>query len=793
MRSSGRFAVGSWLLASALWAQAPELANVLAPFADNDLPRWLSRLHGWQHDQAVAQLAALGPCAHRCLFGRVRLPHAGPYKDYTGAFGGFGPESAWALPGLLELAAGPSGLATPLGLMQRLGPTARPLIPLLERQRGDVGKALAAALVNAAPVDVEPRPLPRPDTVDAAWRNPLLALLSEPAERSRWWPALQAAIAIDDATAGAAAAVLVHQSFAADATVGEHARDLLRALRCHFAAFAVLDLDIASALPEPARSTEMRRCVLATSPALTPPTANLGLPAPGRDALLQLANAKDPQTRFLAALSAAMHQASNDPPTIQDTALLQQLAADTDEPTGRLAQLVMRRDTVLADRLMQRPLTNEPASSSLLGSLAALDGFHLARMPAARVREAIRLVGPPRAASPQPADGQNLAQQLLTAAQTSPTTPTRAYSARELLVALATRAPAHLLACTDLPADELASLHALVLGTTAPAPELHPWLVDAISPPPPNDDRMGLARVPIVVAPTLFARLRSGEHVDHAVGVLHSVRNYLDWAEAIDGEAETLVKVARQVGAARQAQFAGLFAHGHHCRRALERLLLDATTPDAMRQSLLNVCHSNLDRFPPSGAFVVAALEAADPKLNLHALSLAGYIQERQDAIVQMLLARWPGPDPKADSAIVSSFARLRAAAALPKLRERLRTSTGRDSIRPAVAILDIDDQDAEAAASLLARIDGQDAELRRLAWRSISHSPGASARFLELALQRLTDGGWEDHHRCEVLLRNAAVRRPDDTLKALQVLTRHPDKQLANQAAQALTQLRDK
>src|SRR5688572_20377946 len=133
MRCSGHFAAWSWLLATTLWAQAPELANVLAPFADNDLPKLLSKLHGSQHDQAITRLAALGPGAHRCLFGHVRLPHAGPYKDYATAFGGFGPESAWALPGLLELASGTSCRPTALGLMQRLGPTALPLVPLLER------------------------------------------------------------------------------------------------------------------------------------------------------------------------------------------------------------------------------------------------------------------------------------------------------------------------------------------------------------------------------------------------------------------------------------------------------------------------------------------------------------------------------------------------------------------------------------------------------------------------------------------------------------------------------------
>jgi hypothetical protein len=414
-------------------------------------------------------------------------------------------------------------------------------------------------------------------------------------------------------------------------------------------------------------------------------------------------------------------------------------------------------------------------------------------LPAARVREAIRLLGPPRAATSQPPVGENLVQQLLTAAQKQPIPASRSSSARDLLMALASRAPAHLLACTDLPADELASLHAVVLATPAPAPELHPWIVDAIEPPPP-DDRLGLAWLPIVLAPTLFARLRSREHLDHAVAVLHSVRNYVDWAEAIDGEAEALLEAAIHVGAARQPQVARLFLHGHHCRRALERLLLDAMTPDALRQTLLKFCHTNLDRFPPSAEFVLAALDAADPELDKHALSLAGSVQERQEEIVQKLLARLPGADTKTGSSIVASLARLRAAAALPVLRERLRNSTGRDVMQPAVAILDIDDRDAEAAASLQAFIDGADAELRRLAWRSISFSPGASARFLELGLQRLTgSAGEDDHFRCSRLIQTAAVRRRDDAVRALTELTRHANGQLANLAAQTLTELRNK
>jgi hypothetical protein len=766
-------APGHAAVPAAVWALCPA----------DELPRHLAALGTAEHGAAVAALAAMGPRAHRWLAGAMRLGDGGSPVP-ADAFGGLGPASSWLLPTLLENVAAWRSMVTTQQLLERLGRTAKPAASLLQQQRNWPDALRLAQRLAALPDPTAPfEPMPDVAPVDAALREPLLAVLRDARQQARWWPALQALLGIDAGAAAEAAATLVLHAAngTADATEVPH---LLLALRCHCAATALRSLDTAAALPEPGRSRELSGAVLAACAPLH--LHGQRLVARGNARRLLAFAAGNAAERRLAALSAAMYSLLEPHELPHRHDALAALAAADDATTRSLAAFAARR----ADAAFDTLLAGTNASCHRL-DVAQLEPEHLRRVPRRELERALAVAATADTARERQAGpGGSLAEQVLRGAQASGPQSVEgalaAYHARALLGAVAASAPELLAPLLAAPRSSRRALAAALAATQMPA-ALHDWWLDqqhaAIT-----DDFAG-EYMPVAVAPVLLARLRRAERLEHTIALLHSQRRYLWWHEAMDREPDAFAAAAPHVPPGLHAPFVELVTAGAR-RRVGERLLLAPDTAPALRSLLAKWLRGGDERHPPSDAFVRACVESSDPLLTELALAVARHATDSRERVAALLLERLPGADEQARRAIAGALHRLGSPAAEALLREQLRSGTPVLQRDAAIALAGAPEPDPDAMAFLRAGIVSSDVEDRRQIWRWISFSPEVAPRFVDAALAELTKGGdVQDAMRLRALLATAAKMRRAETLALVERLTRHRDDEVANMAVNLLQQ----
>ena len=746
------------------------------------LPRHLLRLSTGRADAAARDasaraLAALGPRAHRWLLGGMRLPPTLALHGVAPAFGDFGPASAWAMPALLESLAVRSGDRTTLALLERLGSTAKPAVAPLRRNGSPEAKALADridALPDAVPTFA---PMPSVAPVDAAWREALLAVLRDPAQVARWWPALQALLGIDELASIAAAEVLLLHAAESDGELATCVRELLFALRCYHAADALRSLDAALALPAPHRDPALRRALLASCPPL-----NLRGPSPRPDAqrVLAFAASASPAERRLAALSAAMHSVLAPFREVHRYDALAALLADGDATTRELAAVAARS----SDALVEERFAESPDSRVAWVQFADWEPEYLRRVPRARLAQALNVLAQAGGTRPR-SDTGGVAEQLLRT--TDP--PRDTSGARELLAAVAAKAPELLAPFTDGDEPTRRALAQVLASTTSMPPAMCEWWLDQQT--PKVDDRAIGDHLPLATAPALLGRLRRGERLEHTLALLHTTRAYLDWHETMDRDSDAFAAIVSRVPASHLQAFANLLTWGAQRRRVAEQLLLAPDTAAALRPLLLRGLKGGNEQYPPSDAFVLACLKSPDYELAMHGASIAGRAGGSRDAVVALLLERLPAADENVRRGIVRSLGQLGSPAAHAVLREQLHRGSAVLQRDAAIALASAAEPDAEAMAWLRAGIASDDVEHRRQVWRWISFSEEVAPLFLDEALERLTAGGdVQNSLRLRSLLSTVAKTRRDEVLRVVARLTRHADDEIANFAEDLLQQL---
>lgn len=786
----------SALLATGAAAQAgPDgvPAAIWAAHPAEELPHHLHELvvpGKASRDAAVLALAQMGPRAHRWLAGALRLRNAGHLHVVADAFGGFGPASAWALPILLEnLAVNRASPAT-LELLSRLGGAAKPASALLQARPFDArAKQLAEQLAASPDVATAFEPMPEVGHADGSMREPLLAVLRDPAQHQRWWPALQALVGIDAAAAQAAAEVLVLHHAEWNGPVAATSRELLLALRCYCAATALGSLDTAAALPEPHRARELALAVLAScAPLHLHPQHSVARANARR--LLAWAATGTAAERRLAALSAAMYSVLSEEALFHEHRALIALQADADTVTRELAAFAGQRSVAAFDAWLA---SGTPGGRGL--DAAKLDPEYLQRIPAAVLERVFEVgTGPAATATSRDASRSSTAratEQVLRSAQTragpGPDQAIAAQAARDLIAAVATKAPALLAPFLVSPEANRRALASLLAARPPIPTELHEWWLDQQQ--VVIDDRFAGDHLPIEVAPALLGRLRRGERLEHTLPLLHTTRRYTDWHELMDKDPEAFAAAASRVPASLEAPFAELVTTGWR-RRVAERLLLAGDTTPALRTLLVKHLRGADGTYPPSDTFVLACVQATDPELASLALVVARYATDSREQVAAILLERLPAADAQNRRWIVHALRRLESPAAEALLREQLRSGTAVLQCDGAIALASAAEPDAEAMAWLRAGIASEEVEQRRQTWRGISFSVEVAPRFVEDAVAHLTMAQHpEDVWRLETLLKTAAKTRRADVIAVVERLSRHRDEEVATMAVNMLQQ----
>jgi hypothetical protein len=614
--------------------------------------------------------------------------------------------------------------------------------------------------------------------VDPALREALLAVLRDPAQVARWWPALQALLGIDAEATIAAAEVLVLHAAAPAADCATRARELLLALRCYCAADALRSLDAVLSLPAPHRERELRRALLASCPPLCHARSSSRTDA--QRVLAFAASASAPERR-LAALSAAIHSVLTQSRELHRHDALAPLLADRDATTRALALVAARS----SDALVEEFLAVSPQARFPWIDFADLDPEYLRRVPRTRLEQALEVLAGAGSARPRKDTG-TVADQLLRATERPQPDPG---DARALLAAVAAKAPELLLPFTDGDEPTRRALAQELARSASIPPAMCEWWLDQQD--PKLDDRSIGEHLPLSTAPALLGRLRRGERLEHTLALLHTTYRYVDWHEVMDREGDAFAASAPLVPASHLQAFANLLTTGAQRRRVAQQLVLAADTTAALRTVLLRGLGGGNEQYPPSAEFVLACLKSTDPELGKHAIWIAGRATGSRDAVVALLLERLPGADEKTRRGIVRSLGQLGSPAAHAPLREQLRTGSAVLQRDAAIALASAAEPDAEGMAWLRAGIASDDAEHRRLVWRWISFSEEVAPLFLDEALERLVVGGdAQSTQRLRSLLGTVAKTRREEVLRAVARLTRHEEEEVSRMAEDLLNQL---
>ncbi|MEZ6037182.1 MAG: hypothetical protein R3F29_06855 [Planctomycetota bacterium] len=761
-------------LVSAASSQVDPVAETLAKFTDDRLPVLLRQLQGPLPQATVSELRDLGERAHRILFGAMRLPVRA--TDFAAAFGGFGTHSTWALPGLMEAASGRFLSRTASDLLERLGPSAAPALPIL---RAHGHERLADRIAAAGHGVVDARPLPAVE-VDPAQAEALLALLRSTSERARWWPAVQALLQLDVGRSVDACAVLLAAAVGDDAGAAQQARDLLYAMRCHHAAFALLDVEVAAELPAVA-GDELLRTVLATWPWWPRPDGKPSWSGPSLPAALVTSD--DPLHITVCALAVALNTLEL-PAQRRDPAVLRGLR---DRATDDRARLLVDAALELMAR-HEAEVVTQPLSALRTEALSAyqqLSDEAIRRTPPARLREALDAARPPQVAK---VEGQGLAAEVLRSGQT----PTAALEARfplMLVRELVMRVPALVLSLDLDPVDRAVVLAAVGHEQHPPA-ELHDWLIDSVDLSVPDQSLTPKQTLGIDVAPAVERALADPARRARMLELLFAYRHLLYWAQFRDRIADQLAALRDEIPAERRRDYYALFAHGDRARRAFETMVLDPATTAAERAEMLkSVGPSPL--FRPGAPLVLTLLASDDDREIGYGVSAAGLVQDRQDEVFAALCSVAGSATDRLHPFCVRAVAQLRLPAARQWLIEQLQDQRRYSRANAAVGLLDLDDAPQAAIDELHRQLHDEDRGIRLGAWMSVAQGEGASARFLELAVDTFGQStDWQETSRLFRVLETAAVRRPEDVRGLLQRFRSCGDSMREQQAAQVLRQL---
>ena len=779
------------MLASVLAAQTPAVAEVLSGFDNHRLPALLQQLHTPQHEQAVKELAKLGDSAHRYLLGKLRLPGT-TEKEFSAAFGGFGPQCAWAMPALLERASSTYLSRTHWRLLVKLGPTARPAIPLLAKlhhQPKEFRQIQIAAETGAKQLPAA-RALPSA-ALNARWRTPLLTILEDAEQHEQWWQAVQGLLAIDDEASVAACSVLLGYVFNEHPTHRQQASNLLHAIQCYYAANALRDLETSSLLPASVRTQQMLRTVLANCHQLAKPydrRPNLTtehIPA----SLLTSDLASDQR---ICALSAALHAAMH-PDIVQDPTRIAQWSQSSDPQTAHFARLASTGASERDTAWIHTPFAK--FDHHTLKMIRGLSPAVATQIPIERLREALAIIPKPAKAQSQPRTSEDIATQILTNSNADRNRQTNSAStgqAKSVLAAIANRAPKLVLEHELARAERQQITHALIRydGPADPLNEqLHDFVIDNLSLEKPEKSYTITYTLPVALAPTVIARLKNRKQIDHTLRVLLAHWRLLDWAQAIDRQAEAVAAALPLLEPSQYQTFADLFRHGNACRRQAERMMLNASTPAELR-TLLARSGGN-SQFPPSPEFVLQALTSEQKSLRSCGIGAARHVTSRKQDVSKALRAIYPVGDEQTDPFLIGQIGSLQQPCDRAWLEQQIPKTDGMLRIAACLAVLGFDGDATAATKQIKADLAAADGKVARRIWSWLSHSEAGSAAFLEHAMEHLAKADdFQNAFRLCRLLKQATVRRGNDAMAALQSLSGCGLPQLEQQAAQTLQQI---
>ncbi|MFN3241629.1 MAG: hypothetical protein ACE37K_08975 [Planctomycetota bacterium] len=778
IRLLSRVAACAWLT-GLLSAQDQQLDEVLAPFPDDDVPTLLLQLHGPSHEQAVERLGKKGPRVHVYLLGKARQPLVHSHRDFSAAFGEFGPDCGWALPAILDAARAKWMATTLQGLARRLGPTGRPAAlvsngPFARRLRREL-LALPDEAVEQVPMHVE--------VVAAAHRDALLQRLADDGRPERWWPALQALLAIDLEASLAACEILLPRTTSSDAATRSRSRELLHAVRCYHAASSIMATKSLHQLPVELED-ELLRAVLGACPYVPPanerhPTGHARLPR-------EIVASDAPIHQLATALAGAMHSAQPQR-TAQDLDRLARLAAARDPRTARFARVL---GGVVSEK--ERAWFGKPVSRidhAAVEHARRADRMTLRRFGLARLREVLAQIAmPPGRAEPEQA--KDVAGRILQgAARPSGRQTIDEHRAQEFVRVLVQRMPA-LVEATELTDADHSKLVKSLFRADALVPALYQWAFLHAETSAPKGRRSPNYVLPAACAETVAQALASPEHQDRALALLHLHSNYTVWVEFCDQHAERLLEVAAQAPERRRHLLGRLLRYGSRARAVAERAMLDEALDGELRDAIAKDVGIN-PNFPPTAAFVVEALASPRQPLRRHALWAAPFVADDKPAVAAALLELTTTTDEALLRQVLGNLGRLRADSARTTIEGFLGHNAHEVRRDAAIALLQFDERDDAAFGELRRQLDDGDADRRRIVWSAISQAEGASARFLERAVEDLIDADdLQSQWRLTRVVRSAHARRPDDARATLLRLTRCGVSVIEQGAEQALKQL---
>ncbi|MFK7740631.1 MAG: hypothetical protein AB8H80_09935 [Planctomycetota bacterium] len=746
-----------------------ECAEMLARFANDNLPQLMLDLHGPNHDRAVRGLKALGPHIHVFLLGKARQPLIYTHRDFSDAFAEFGPDCDWAMPALLEATRHSTMLGTMQGLAKRLGATAKPLAAALTNPSM---KRLRQQLLQLPDEEVDPRPL-HAARVDPKHRAALLQLLRDDSNPEQWWPALQALLAIDfEASLEArldACDILLARRMALDVAVQRRSEELLHAISCYHAATASMSTELLERLPADL-DDELLRSVLALSPRVPPKTERVAAtryPALPR----KIAVSERPVHRLATALAGAMHRAQVEAST-QDVARLTELAADDDRRIARMAQAALRINSDrnhewfaqpaahLDQRALQRAEQASPATLAKFGVL--------------RLREALAdLPDPEGFGDANPAANDVPGRILQGAARAALRNAMRVSINKRFVKTLVLRAPA-LVADQRLTPTEHRKLVAIVFQQAELPEALHDWAFEH-APVHVAKHRPGPRHpLPIACAPSVSRALADPARCERAVSLLHALRRTRGWTDLVEQHLDRLLELAAARPGAVRSQILPLLRFSEATTRAVERVLLDNRTDPDLRDGLAKSAPPSR-RFPPDPEFVLAALSSPHESLRRHGRLAAACVQERQDDITDLLARQC---ETLAEDELLQSLyalGRLGNATAVRTLEQNLKHAERAVRTSAAFGLLRIDGHHQAATEEVTRQLDASDgsSEAKLQLWSGITISAGASAHFLDRAKKELLLADrWQMQARLLRVLRTAHAELPKQARAALLEMT---------------------